>query len=63
MHTSGKMSHGSPLHNWERGRDVQCCRGCSVLMDEIVREVNENLQGGVQLPSTNVQILLFVDNI
>ena len=32
-------------------------------MDEIVREVNENLQGGVQLTSTIVQILLFADNI
>ena len=30
---------------------------------KIVREVNENLQGGVQLTSTIVQILLFANNI
>ena len=32
-------------------------------MKYIVREVNESLQGGVQLTSTIVQILLFADNI
>ena len=35
----------------------------NVFLDGIVREVNDKLQGGVQLTSTNVQILLFTDDI
>jgi len=35
----------------------------NVFMDGIMREAKENLQGGVQLTNTNVQILLFADDI
>ncbi len=35
----------------------------NVFMDGIMREAKENLQGGVQLTNTNVQILPFADDI
>ena len=35
----------------------------NVFMDGIIREVKENLQGGVQLTTTNVQMLLFADDV
>ena len=35
----------------------------NVFMDGIIREVKENLHGGVQLTTTNVQMLLFADDV
>ena len=35
----------------------------NVFMDRIMREVKERLQGGVQLTTTLVQMLLFADDI
>ena len=35
----------------------------NVFMDGIMRETMEKLQGGVQLTTTNVQLILFADDI
>ena len=34
-----------------------------LFVDGTMREAKENLQGGVQLPTINVQMLLFMDDI
>ena len=61
--TSGKMPAWFPITQGVRQGCVKSPWLFNVFMDEIVREVNENLQGGLQLTSTIVQILLFADNI
>ena len=56
MHTSGKI-----LECYYPKSEA----GCVMLpwIDGTMREAKENLQGGVQLPTTNVQMLLFMDDI
>ena len=63
VRTSGKMSAWFPVTQGVRQGRVMSPWLFNVFMDEILREVNENLQGGVQLKSTIVQILLLADDI
>ena len=63
MCTSGKMLAWLPITQGVRQGCVMSLWLLNVFMDEIIREVNENLQDGVQLTSTVVQILLFPHDI
>ena len=63
MRASGKMSGWFPI---TKGVGQVCVMSpwlFDVFMDGIMREAKKNLQGGVQLTTTNVQMLLFADDI
>ena len=63
VRASGKMSGWFPITQGVRQGCVMSPWLFNVFMDGIIREVKENLQGGVQLTTTNVQMLLFADDV
>ena len=63
VRASGKMSGWFPFTQGVRQGCVMSPWLFNVFMDGIIREVKENLQGGVQLTTTNVQMLLFADDV
>ena len=63
VRASGKMSGWFHITQGVRQGCVMSPWLFNVFMDGIIREVKENLQGGVQLTTTNVQMLLFADDV
>ena len=63
MRTSGKVSGWFPITQGVRQGCVMSLWLFNVFMDGIMRETMEKLQGGVQLTTTNMQLILFVDDI
>ena len=63
VRANGKMSGWFPITQGVRQGCVMSPWLFNVFMDGIIREVKENLQGGVQLTTTNVQMLLFADDV
>ena len=63
MRTSGKVSGWFPITQGVRQGCVMSPWLFNVFMDGIMRETMEKLQGGVQLTTTNVQLILFADDI
>ena len=63
VRTSGKASGWFPITQGVRQGCVMSPWLFNVFMDGIMRETMEKLQGGVQLTTTNVQLILFADDI
>ena len=63
VRTSGKVSGWFPITQGVRQGCVMLPWLFNVFMDGIMRETMEKLQGGVQLTTTNVQLILFADDI
>ena len=63
VRTGGKVSGCFPITQGVRQGCVTLPWLFNVFMDRIMREAKEMLQGGVQLTTTNVQLILFADDI
>ena len=63
VRTSGKVSGWFPITQGVRQGCVMLPWLFNVFMDGIMRETMEKLQGGVQLTTTNVQLILSADDI
>ena len=63
VRTSGKVSGWFPITQGVRQGCVMSPWLFNVFMDGIMRETKEKLQGGVQLTTTNLQLILFADDI